>query len=69
MVRRTLRPESRKTESRPGVESGATPNLLHHRRGWMRIGIAVTVWCSCGWKFKGEAKESEVEQLWCAHLK
>jgi hypothetical protein len=41
---------------------------IHHRRGWMRIGINVVVWCTCGWKFKGPAKESEVTELWNAHI-
>jgi hypothetical protein len=40
----------------------------HHRRGWMRIGKLVTVWCTCGFKYRGEAKESEVEELWREHL-
>lgn len=45
-----------------------TPRPAHHRRGWMRIGKAVTVWCTCGWKFRGEAKESEVDERWSAHI-
>ena len=44
------------------------PPGVRHRRGWCRIGPAVTVWCSCGWKWKGEAKESEVEARFAAHL-
>jgi len=41
---------------------------IHHRRGWGRIGKSVKLWCSCGWKWSGDAPESEVEAVWAGHL-